>query len=485
MKLIPTLGSLLPLVLIAVAHAADTPGTAQRPNILWLIAEDMSPHFGCYGERSIETPNIDRLASSGVLFERAFVTGPICSPSRSAMITGMYQTSIGAHHHRSGVGVEKIKLPGDVELVPRLFQRAGYHTSNGHYPGVRKGKTDYNFEYDESCYDGIDWRTRKPGQPFFAQIQLPGGKIRDVPKQIADARAQLGSVTAKDDLPLPPYYPRTPAILEDWAATLDAVRITDRHVGEILEHLRTEGILNETVVFFITDHGVSHARGKQFLYDEGTHIPFIVSGPALPRGERRRDLVEHIDMAATSLALAGIAKPKTMQARNVLASGYEPRDAVFSARDRADETVDHMRSVRTGRWKYIRNFLPNRPYLQPNNYKDNKPCLIALRAAEAAGLVDDIQKLIFATTRPPEELYDLAADPWEVRNLAGDPSRGEILRGLRSKLEAWMEQTDDKGRTPEPGARYDSDMAAYQGRKPNPEIAKNIALMKQWAREGR
>ncbi len=468
---------------LASLHAADAPAT--KPNILWLIAEDMSPHFGCYGEKTIQTPNVDKLAAGGVLFERAFVTGPICSPSRSALITGMYQTTIGAHHHRSGVGTDKILLPADVQLVPRLFQQAGYHTSNGSYPAMRKGKTDYNFEFEPGIYNDTDWKTRKAGQPFFAQVQLWGGKIRDGAKQLAEAREQLGSVTPTDQLPLPPYYPRTPGILEDWAATLDAVRITDKQVGEIVERLRTEGILDQTIIFFITDHGVSHARGKQFLYDEGTHIPFVVSGPGLPKGQRRKDLIEHIDMAAMSLALAGIPQPKTMQARNALAPDYQPREATFSARDRADETVDHIRSVRTERWKYIRNFLPQRPYLQPNAYKDHKPCVIALRAAEAAGQLDDVQRLLFAKTRAPEELYDLAADPWEVSNLAADPAHARTLQELRTKLDRWMEQTNDQGRTPEPESRYDADMAAYQGRKPDPEVAKNIALMKQWAKEGK
>ena len=473
------------LASLTALHAADAPKKSDKPNIVWLIAEDMSPHFGCYGEKTIQTPNVDKLAASGVLFERAFVTGPICSPSRSALITGMYQTTIGAHHHRSGVGTEKIKLPPDVQLVPHLFQQAGYHTSNGGYPAMQKGKTDYNFEYDAGCYDGIDWKTRKVGQPFFAQIQLWGGKIRDGAKQLAEARKQLGSVTPTDQLPLPPYYPRTPAILDDWAATLDAVRITDTYVGEIIERLRTEGILEQTIIFFITDHGVSHGRGKQFLYDEGTHIPFIVSGPGLPKGQRRKDLIEHIDMAAMSLALAGIPQPKSMQARNVLAQDYQPRDATFSARDRADETVDHIRSVRTERWKYIRNFLPQRPYLQPNDYKDHKRCVIALRAAEAAGQLNDVQRLIFAKTRPPEELYDLAADPWEVKNLAADPAHAKTLLGLRTKLDVWVEQTKDQGRTPETESRYDSDMAAYQGKKSKPEVAKNIELMKKWEKEGK
>lgn len=470
----------------ALGSAADSSLPAIKPNILWLIAEDMSPHFGCYGDQVVQTPNVDRLARNGMLFERAFVTGSICSPSRSALITGMYQTSIGAQHHRSGVGQEKINLSSGVELVPRLFQHAGYYACNGGYhPAQRKGKTDYNFEFDPHLYDGTDWSGRKSGQPFFAQIQLLGGKTRDLPAELATARAQLGNATPKDNLPLPPYYPRTPAILADWAATLDAVRITDRQVGEIVARLEKEGLLDQTVIFFVSDHGVSHARGKQFLYDEGTHIPFVVCGPGIPPGLRRKDLIEHIDMAAISLTLAGISLPAQMQARNSLASDYRAREAVFSARDRADETVDHIRSVRTERFKYIRNFLPLRPHLQPNAYKDHKPCVIALRAAEAAGQLDDVQRLLFAPTRAPEELYDLAVDPWEIRNLAADPAQAATLRQLRSRLDLWMEQTNDHGRTPEHESSYDSDMAANLGRKPNPEIQKNIVLMKQWARDGK
>jgi arylsulfatase A-like enzyme len=477
------------VLLLAPFAAALFAGEAKRvgqPNILWLIAEDMSPHFGCYGDQVIATPNVDRLASNGVLFERAFTTGSICSPSRSALITGSYQTSIGAQNHRSGVGLEKIHLPPGVELVPRLFQRAGYYTCNGGYhPAQRKGKTDYNFEFDPHIYDGTDWSGRKPGQPFFAQIQLLGGKTRDLPAELAKARQQLGSATPKEELPIPPYYPRTPAILEDWAATLDAVRITDRQIGEIVGRLEKEGILDQTFIFFISDHGVSHARGKQFLYDEGTHVPFVVRGPGILPGQRRKDIIQHIDMAAMSLVLAGIPLPARMQARNSLASDYQPRDAVFSARDRADETVDHIRSVRTERFKYIRNFLPLRPHLQPNAYKDHKPCLIALRAAEAAGQLDAVQRSLFAPARAPEELYDLAADPWEIHNLASDPAHAATLRQLRSRLDAWMEQTDDHGRTPEPAARYDSDMAVYLGRKANPELQQNIELMKRWAAAGK
>jgi len=476
---------LLLLVLSLSAFAAE------RPNILWIVTEDMSPHFGCYGETAIKTPNVDRLAAEGTRFANAHVTAPICSISRSALITGMYQTSIGAQHHRSGRGTVKIELPNGVVPVPKLFKDAGYWTSNGAWPNKGKAiaKTDYNFEADPSIYDGNDWAARKPGQPFFAQIQLHGGKVRDGANAAKVFTEELGSLTKPDDLPLPPYYPRTPAILEDWALTLDACRLADQQVGEIRARLEGEGILDQTVIFFITDHGVSHARGKQYLYSEGTRIPCVVRGPGIESGKVREDLIEHIDLAAASLALSGIPRPSAMQARDVFAKDYLAREAVFAARDRADETVDHIRSVRTGQWLYIRNFLPQRPHLQPNNYKDHKRCYIALREARAEGRLDAIQEMLFAPTRPAEELYDTQADPWEIKNLAVDTAHAATLASMRARLDEWMERTNDQGRQPEPAAQYESDMAAYlgEGKKGllRGEIEANIAQMKQWAAEGK
>jgi arylsulfatase A-like enzyme len=205
---------------------------AARPNILWIVVDDMSANFGCYGEKTIETPNLDRFAREGTRFTKAFITAPVCSPSRSALITGMYQTSIGAHHHRSGRGTDKIRLPEGVETIPALFRRAGYFTSIGSWPITKApGKTDYNFEWDKADYDSTDWADRKAGQPFFAQVQLHGGKHRDG-RGLSDAvRKALGSLTPPDAVKLPPYYPDDPVIREDWARYLDAVRYTDLQVG--------------------------------------------------------------------------------------------------------------------------------------------------------------------------------------------------------------------------------------------------------------
>jgi len=480
----------------------DKASTAKaRPNILWFVVDDMSANLSCYGEMTIQTPHVDRLAREGTMFSHGFTTAPVCSPCRSALITGMYQTSIGAHHHRSGRGVESIHLPEGVALVPSLFQRAGYFTCIGSgLPDVNRagkkrprgdgalGKTDYNFEWNPNIYDSSDWKTRKPGQPFFMQVQLAGGKLRGgtdgSAKNLSERAAQeFGASVRTEDVKLPPYYPRDPVLLRDWAAYLDAVRFTDKHVGDVLARLEKEGILDNTQIIFITDHGISHARGKQFLYDEGTHIPFVVRGPGISRGEVRSDLVEHLDIAAISLSAAGIPIPATMHGRDALAKDYKKREAVFAARDRCDETVDRIRSVRTDRYLYIRNFHPQRPHLQPNGYKDGKSIVQTLRGLHDAGQLDALsESLLFSPTRPAEELYDWTQDRWQVQNLAADPAHLDTLKSLRARLDRWMVETNDRG--PESEKVYDSDMAVYLGRG-NPIVEKNIALMKKWALEGK
>ena len=464
----------------------------KRPNILWIFVDDMSANFSCYGETTIETPNVDGMAQRSTKFTRAFVTCPVCSPCRSALITGMYQTTIGAHNHRSGRGQFKIELPEKVTPVPKLFQQAGYYTSNSgplNEGKPKPGKTDYNFEWDKSMYDGIDWSGRKEGQPFFAQIQLPGGKYRHGKNWPVKAKRELGTLTDPNEVTLPPYYPNNPVLKQDWAEYLDTCRYTDKQVGLILDRLKNEGVLDNTIVFFMTDHGISHARGKQFLYEEGIHVPFVVQGPGIEAGKVRDDLVLQIDMTASSLAFAGIGVPDWMQGKDLWAKDYEPREWIVSARDRCDETVDRIRCVRNERYKYIRNFYPERPMLQPNRYKDNKPILIELRKLHAEGKLSDMQeRILFAPTRPKEELYDLRTDPHALNNLADDPDYFPTLEAMRNRLEMWIEKTDDQGATPEPPKVYDAEMKVYLGNKKSKQneiLRENIAQQKEWMKQGK
>ena len=490
LPLLSALGA-LSLAPAVVVRADPSPSPAARPNLLWIVLDDVGIEFPCYGEKAIATPHLDRLVREGTRFEHAFLTAPVCSPSRSAMITGMYQTTIGAHHHQSGRGQHQIALPPGVEPLPALLRRAGYYTSNSDYPAKTRGlgKTDYNFTWDTAIYDGPTWAGRRPGQPFFAQLQLWGGKNRNDNGTWyrTVAPRELGRLTPPESVRLPPYYPRDPVLLQDWAEYLDCLRYCDVLLGRILHQLEQEGLLEQTVIILLGDNGISHARGKQFLYDEGLRTPFVVRGPGIGRGVVRTDLIEHIDIAATSLGRAGLPVPAWMQGRDVFAPSYRPRDAVFAARDRCGETVDQIRSVRTERYKYIRNYYPARPLLQPSNYKDTKPILQRLRALHAAGSLDSLaERILFAPTRAPEELYDVQADPYETVDLSSDPRHRPALLALRARLAHWRQETGDQG--PETPTAYAQEMAYQLSKlKPNSAARKaieaNIALMRRWATE--
>ncbi len=431
-----------------------------RPNILWIVVEDMSDHWGCYGETTIQTPHIDQLAAEGELFEKAFVTAPVCSPSRSAMVTGMYQTTIGAHNHRSQnvkgkaggneAYYDSYQLPDEVPFLPELFQEAGYYTvlggeqKSGKTEGgsQKLGKSDYNFTWNFDWYDANDWENRQPGQPFFAQIQLKGGKNRSV---------QVENPVDPSKVTLPPYYPDDEVLRKDWAEYLNTIIHLDGQVQEIMARLEAEGIADSTAVFLFTDHGISHLRGKQYLYEEGMKIPLIVKWPGVTQpGTRRNDLVSHIDIAATSLHMAGIPIPEVMQGQAFYGENFQPREHVFAARDRCDETVDLMRAVRTNRFKYIRNFLPNKPHAQPNQYKDGKEIMQHMRAMYAEGNLKPETAQYFEPTRPAEELYDLESDPFEMNNLAEDPAFQDTLQQMRATLLATVKATHDLGFVPEP-----------------------------------
>jgi arylsulfatase A-like enzyme len=423
------------------------------------------------------------------------------------MITGMYQTSIGVHHHRSGRGkAHRIVLPEGVRAVSEIFQDAGYYTCMGSgLPDFdasgnptetnRLGKTDYNFDWDAKMYDSPDWAGRKEGQPFFMQVQLHGGKIRgasaakyaQTEKRMA-AEPELGGATDPQSVELPPYYQRDPVLLRDWATYLDNVKLTDQHVGRVIARLKKEGLLDNTLVIFFTDHGISHARGKQFLYDEGVHIPLVIRGPKIDSGATRHDLVEHIDIAALSLAAAGIEIPVKMEGRDILAADFKAKQAVFAARDRCGEATDRIRSVRTDRYLYLKNFYPERPHLMPSSYKDGKLIIQRLRELHAEGSLSELaEKLLFSPTRPAEELYLYGEDRWQIENLADDPKHADALKKHRDRLEQWIKETGDHG--PETREVYlleiGDQMKSTRNKTTRKVYRKNSELYLRWAEEGK
>ena len=418
-----------------------------KPNILWILAEDFSPDLGCYGNELVATPHLDQLAAEGVRYTNAICTAPVCSAARSALMTGMFQTSIGAHNHRSHRDRE-YELPKGVRTVTGLLREAGYHTSNcrNPAPGVElRGKTDFNFKVDRP-FDGVDWSGRPAGAPFYAQVNF--SETHRQFRRFEEAPVDPAAID------LAPYYPDHPVVREDIALYLDTAQHLDVKVGKVIQRLKDEGLFESTIIFFFGDHGQALHRGKQWLYEQGIRIPLIVRIPDAYRpadfvpGTVDDRLLQHIDITATTLDLAGVSRPEGMQARVFLGTNADPEpEFAFSARDRCDETVDRIRCVRTKRWKLIQNFLPDRSYAQKNHYKDTSyPALQVMRQLQEEGKLTGPAARWLAPMRPEFELYNLDADPHEIENLADDSQHAATLRQLRSVLDGWVEDSNDHGR---------------------------------------
>jgi N-sulfoglucosamine sulfohydrolase len=439
--------------LAAPADTTNAQPQPPHPNILWLIAEDFGQHLGCYGTREVWTPNLDQLAADGVRYTRFFTTAPVCSPSRSAFMTGMYQTTIGAQNHRSHRD-DGYELPRGVRVLTDWMRDAGYFTANIRelppafgFKGT--GKTDWNFTYHGKPFDSSRWEDLKRNQPFYAQLNFSEThRPFHAPKRADPAKVEL-----------PPWTPDHPIAREDWAKYLDAATELDRKVGLVLKQLEAEGLADSTVVVFFGDNGQAHFRGKQFCYDEGLLVPLIIRWPKdypppahFQPGSVDSQLLDAIDLAPTMLEIAGAKKPAKMEGRIFLGAHAEkPRTYSYGARDRCDETVFRFRTVRDSRYRYIRNFTPNRPFLQPNEYKWRQyPVWRLLPELHAEGKLTPAQEFYCAPTMPPEELYDVLNDPYEIHNLAQSPEFQSVLIRLRGVLENWIEETHDQGRVLEP-----------------------------------
>ena len=410
----------------------------QKPNIVWIMAEDISTELSCYGHPAVKTPNIDRLASQGVRYTHAYTTAPSCTPSRNAMMTGVYQTRTDTQDQRRG-GVE---LPEGIKPITHLLKEAGYYNALG--CGYSE-KTDLNFTTDP-LFDGSDWQYRKKGQPFFAQITLPITHRQSADKGWKPVRDQSPHPVDPDQVELPPYFPDHPVCREDWAMYLDAMEKMDAQVGEILDLLEKEGIADNTVVIFIGDNGRCHLRGKCWLYDPGIHVPLIIRWPGhLKGGAVDHDMISMIDISATVLDLAGARLPEYLDGHPVFGPHSKKRDHIFAGRDLINEVMDHMRCVRSRRYKYIRNYNPENGYYECYYVQQHRPMWPVINRLHDQGKLTKAQQLIVTWPKPNEELYDLQNDPHEINNLANSSEYRDVLKKLRSLLDGWIEETGDTG----------------------------------------
>jgi N-sulfoglucosamine sulfohydrolase len=423
---------------VVVALTSVSVSAADRPNVLWLFAEDTSPWMGCYGDpiNAGHTPNIDSLAQRGVRFANAFVPAPVCSPCRSAMMGGQNQIRFNAHEHRSSRGPAKISLPPNMKLLPQLMKESGYFTFNF-------GKDDYNFVWDQQATyslqkknrNAIPWETLKTNQPFFGQIQTAGGKnnTKGFP---ADRKVDPATVT------VPPDYPQNQIYREVVAQHYDAIRKDDDYIGTVLAGLKKAGLTDNTIVVYFGDHGANHlVRHKQMPTEGGLHVPFMIAGPEIPSGVVRDRLVNLLDLSATTLAWGGVDQPAWYEGRDLFAADHMPREYVASAKDRLDHTIDRVRTLRTDRFRYTRNYKTDRIFLQPQ-YRDKQRYLINLRELYASGELSPKLTEIYFGERPAEEFYDIQNDPSQLNNLIDDPKLADEIARHQRLLDDWLSKGD-------------------------------------------
>jgi arylsulfatase A-like enzyme len=440
----------------AAEAAADLPTT--RPNILWISCEDTSPWLGFCGEPYAVTPHLDRLAREGVYYRNAYAPAPACSPSRFAILTGRYATSEGTQRLRS-----RFPIAESIKGFPTYLREAGYYCTNN-------VKTDYNTSaaprltrqsWDESS-DVAHWRNRKPGQPFFAIFNLTETHQSKIFEHAPQPRLEPAERHDPAKAPVPPFYPDTPSARRTIAQVHDRLTAMDRRAGEILDELRRDGLRNDTIVFFFSDHGQGIPRGKRTLWDTGSRVPLLVSVPekfshlaAAAPGQTSDRMVSLMDLGATVLRLLDLPIPAGVQGQSFLGakagsttSSSAPQ-YVFGARDRIDEAIDVSRSVRDARYLYIRNYMPDLSWLAPEAFSDQLEFRRELASLAAAGKLDESQLTFAGPTKPSEALYDTEADPWQVKSLAADSSHRDVLERMRAALADWQRSTRDLGMIPE------------------------------------
>jgi len=436
--------------------AANSAGqlSQKQPNILWISTEDLSPHFGCYGDKVAKTPNIDRLASQGIRYTNVFTTAAISAPCRAGIITGMYQTSIGCMHMRTTSYRRGVEKPIEFTAVPPHYLKAftQYMRVAGYYC-TNNNKTDYQFAKDpvpasiwDECSRTAHYKNRSDkNKPFFAVFNWTGTH-ESQNWDISNVKTDPKSVN------VPPYYHDNEIIRQNIAKMYDNIARFDSVVGVLLTELEKEGELDNTIIFLWGDHGDGLPRAKRWLYDSGLNIPLIIRFPGNANaGTVNGRLISSIDFGPTVLSLAGVPVPAHMQGIPFLGNqtGNE-RDAVFAARDRVDESYDMIRSVRTKNYLYVRNYYPNEPFPIWVPYLSNMPIYKEMLRLDAENKLTGPQKSWMAYSRHPEELYDVRKDPFQINNLINDPKLKPVLEDLRKRHEEWTLRTSDMGHMNEP-----------------------------------
>lgn len=428
----------------ASTAAALAAQSSLKPNILWITCEDTGPHIGAYGDKYADTPNLDKLAARSLRYDHCWSNAPVCAPARTTLISGLYPPSTGSEHMRSNA-----RLPANMRMYPQLLREAGYYCTNN-------SKEDYNLEKPGQVWDDSSnkahWRKRSSGQPFFSIFNFlitHESQIRTRPHKFVHDPAKAR---------IPAYHPDLPEVRQDWAQYYDNITTMDGMAGKVLAELESDGLAQDTIVFFYGDHGSGMPRSKRWPYNSGLQVPLLIHIPEKFRALAPRDykpgsntgrLVSFVDFAPTLCSLTGTKPPEWMQGHAFLGRFPAPEQPyVYGFRGRMDERYDLVRSVRDKRYVYVRNYMPHQIYGQHIAYMFETPTTRAWKQLCDDGKCTPEQQK-FWHTKPAEELYDLQSDPDEVRNLADSAAHQQIKQRLKKAQQDQVRRIRDVGLLPE------------------------------------
>ena len=436
---------------------------SEKPNIIWLVCEDQSTDFfPMYGDDTINLPNLEALADDSVVYENMHATTPVCAPARSAIITGMYPTTLGTHNMRTynegrttnqpslGIPSYSPKFPNYILPFTKYLRDHGYYCTNNN-------KEDYNFKISDDAWDqtckycsgkqkeNIHWRNRDKDQPFFAVFNF---QITHEAQIWSQAKNKI--YVDPSNIKVPPYFPDDPIIRKDMAINYSNLIRMDREVGKLITELKNQGLYENTYIFFYSDHGGPFPRHKRAIYESGTKVPFMIKMPNSKYAKTRDNrLLSFIDLAATVLDIANISIPDYMQGESILDSSINERKYLASASDRFDEQIDRIRSIQSKKYKLIVNFDTSKPHALPVSYRENMPMMQRMKEMYVSGNLNPVQQLWFETPKSKLEFYDLQLDPYEVNNLIEIPKYKSLILEYKKQLENWIEKTNDMGRIAE------------------------------------
>jgi len=420
----------------------------QRPNILWISVEDMSSNLGCYGDDDAITPTLDQMAKDGIRYTNCFASAPVCTPSRCSIITGVYASSLGAQHLRNSIA-----KPEHILCFTEYMRKAGYYCTNN-------SKQDYNFNAPPQAWDesskNAHWRKRPKGKPFFSVFNFEGthqSKTRYNEDHLERVNAKLPEDKRHDPKKVTvwPFYPDTHKVRVNIAAYHTQITIMDGLVKDLLDQLDGDGLAEDTIVFFFSDHGMGLPRGKRWLHDGGLRVPLLVRFPEKYKhlapgkpGDTEDRLVSFVDYAPTMLSLLGIEIPKYMEGKAFLGKKEAfRRKWILGIRDRVDEVVFCSRTIHDGRYQYIRNFKPHRPRMSYCEYSERTQIRQELRRLDAEGKLKGSESWLMQCQTPPEEFYDTKNDPYQFNNLALDAKYAKQVKSMRTILRQRMSELHD------------------------------------------